>query len=313
MIQTVRGKIKEENIHNTLAHEHLVFGYPGLKGEEDNPYQEETAYENCILRMDMIKRHDVDLIVDPTPFECGRDPLFMKRISQDSDVNIVCATGFYKDEDDRLSILKGMSYTGDLGNDIVLLFIKETDKGIGNSRIKAGIIKTATSYKKITALEQLILESAAKVQYACGIPVYTHCDRGTMATEQCEILLANGADPHKTLIGHQTSNRDLDEIRAIMEKGFLVGFDQFGILSIPDIPNDEEKTENLLQLLKEGYEDHIVLSHDCIFDRMGYVSKSKPRWPDQIYTQIVPILKEKGVDEAVIRKLTRDNLLSIFR
>ena len=43
-----------------------------------------------------------------------------------------------------------------------------------------------------------------------------------------------------------TSNRDLSEIMELMDAGFCVGFDQFGILSIPGIPDDEEKTENLL-------------------------------------------------------------------
>ena len=109
-----------------------------------------------------------------------------------------------------------------------------------------------------------------------------------------------------------TSNRDLSEIMELMDAGFCVGFDQFGILSIPGIPDDEEKTENHLKLLRYGYEDSIVLSHDSYFDRMGYVSSGKPRYPDMIFKQVLPALRENGILDETIGKLTRDNLLKVF-
>ena len=313
MIQTVRGKIKEEDVHNTLCHEHLVFGWPGQKGEKGNVYDELTAFENCRTRVEMIKKYDVTLIVDPTPIHCGRDPLFMKKIAEDLDIDVVCATGFFKDEDNVLSILKALSYTDDLEKKLCDLYVKELTQGIGDTGVQAGIIKTASSYNRITALEETLFRCAVIASLKTGAPVYTHCERGTMGLKQCELFLENGADPNKVLIGHQTSDLDLDEVREILKLGFFIGFDQFGILSIPDIPNDEEKLENLITLLNEGYEDQILLSQDTIFDRMGYVSKSKPRYPDQIYRQILPALKERGFEEKTLGKLCRDNLLKLFR
>ena len=159
----------------------------------------------------------------------------------------------------------------------------------------------------------MLIRAAANAGNQTGVPVFTHCDRGTMGIEQAELFLACGVNPGHVVIGHQTSNPNLDEICRIMDLGFTVGFDQFGILSIPGIPTDEEKTENLLSLLEKGYEDQIVLSHDTIFDRMGYVSSSKPRYTDQIYREIIPILKTHGISENTIRKLTRDNLLRVFQ
>ena len=313
MIQTVRGKIKEEDVRNVLPHEHLVFGWPGIKGEKDNVYDEKTAYENCKMRIDMVRQHDVNLIVDPTPIHCGRDPLFMKKIAEDFNVDIVCATGFFKDEDNVLSILKALSYTDDLEKVLRDLYVKELTQGIGDTGIKAGIIKTASSYNRITALEEVLFKSAAEASLKTGVPIYTHCERGTMGLKQCELLLSFGIDPGKALIGHQTSNLDLNEVREILKLGFFIGFDQFGILSIPDIPSDEEKLENLITLLNEGYEDQILLSQDTIFDRMGYVSRSKPRYPDQIYKQVLPALKEKGFAEETLRRLCRENLLKLFQ
>lgn len=313
MIQTVRGKIKEEDIRNVLSHEHLVFGWPGIKGEKDNAYDETKAYENCKMRIAMVKEHDVSLIIDPTPIHCGRDPLFMKKIAEDFDIDIVCATGFFKDEDNVLSILKALSYTNDLEAVLCDLYVRELTQGIGDTGIKAGIIKTASSYQKITALEEILFKSAARASLKTGVPIYTHCERGTMGLKQCELFLSYGIEPKKVVIGHQTSNLDPDEVREILKLGFFIGFDQFSILSIPDIPNDEEKLENLICLLNEGYEDQILLSQDTIFDRMGYVSKSKPRYPDQIFKQVLPALKERGFEEETLKKLCRNNLLKLFK
>ncbi|MBQ9328032.1 MAG: hypothetical protein IJ225_05805 [Solobacterium sp.] len=313
MIQTVTERIDESHVHSTLAHEHLVFGFPGMKEDPDNKYQPDTAYENCRVRIDMIRPYDVNLIVDPTPIECGRDPLFLKRIAEDMNIFIVCATGFFKDDENALSILKTVSYTEDLERLLRDLYIREITEGIGETGVKAGIIKVASSFQEIKPLEKVLIRAAANAGNQTGVPVFTHCDRGTMGIEQAELFLACGVNPGHVVIGHQTSNPNLDEICRIMDLGFTVGFDQFGILSIPGIPTDEEKTENLLSLLEKGYEDQIVLSHDTIFDRMGYVSSSKPRYTDQIYREIIPILKTHGISENTIRKLTRDNLLRVFQ
>ncbi len=312
MIRTVVGDISSEKIMNTLSHEHITFGKPGYIGDDDNCYKRETAYKNALRYIDMIKRYDVDLVVDATTAERGRDPLLLKKISLDTGVFIVCSTGFFKDEDDMLAILKAMSYSVDLEKELTDLFVKEISEGIGDTGIRAGVIKTASSYGRIRPLEQTIMKAAARAAIICDVPILTHCDRGTMARSQVELMLDMKMPPEKVIIGHMTSCRDLDEIRFVMDMGLTVAFDQFGILSIPGIPNDEEKAANLLSLLREGYGEKIVLSHDTMFDRMGHSSDSRPRYPDMIYKTILPYLRENGVSEDTIRKITRDNLLRIL-
>lgn len=262
--------------------------------------------------MKMLKACDVDLVVDATPIECGRDPLFIKEVSEKTGIRIVCATGFFKDEGNSLSVLKAMSYTCDIVEYLTKLYVSEITEGIGDTGIRAGIIKTASSLNEIRELEKILMIASAKAQKITKVPIYTHCERGTMASQQAELFTKQGVEASKVLIGHQTSNRDLNQLKELMREGFYIGFDQFGILSQPEIPVDEEKTANLIRLLKDGYEDHIIVSHDTICDRMDYISKSKPRYPDQIYKEIIPQLRKEGIGEDAIRKITRDNLLALF-
>lgn len=312
MIQTVTGKIINKEIHNTLAHEHVVFGLPGYVGDPNNVYQYDVAYTNAMQRMELIKKYDVNFMVDATTIERGRDAKLLQKVSQDSGVSIVCATGFFKDEGEILSVLKGLSYGNDLQSYLATLFQKELLDGIGNTSIKAGVIKVASSLNVITPLEATIMNAASQVHRNLNVPIMTHCDRGTMVLQQATLFLNNGVDPYRVILGHMSSQRDLAIIKTVIQQGFTVGFDQFGLLSIPGIPSDEEKMENLLSLLNEGYEDHIVLSNDSIFDRMGFISKSKPRYPDFVYRQVIPYLHNQHISETTIRKITRDNLLRIL-
>lgn len=312
MIQTVTGIIDGAGVKNTLSHEHFVFGKPGFLEDEDNCYRKDAALQHGRDMLRLVIRHDVNLIVDATTAEWGRDPGLMRQLSEETGIHVVCASGFFKDEGDMLACLKSVSYLCDLGQYLKNIFVSEITAGIGASGIKAGVIKTASSFGKIKPLERAVFLAAAQAQLETGVPILTHCDRGTMGMEQAQLLLSRGVDPEKIIIGHMSSSQNLDEVEQIIQKGVFAAFDQFGILSIPGIPDDEKKMDNLLMLLKKGYEDFIVLSHDCCFDRMGYVSKSKPRYPDMIYNEVIPYLKGQGISASVIRKITRDNLLRAF-
>lgn len=312
MIKTVTGTLDASRVRRTLSHEHCTFGNPGMLGDEASPYQRDVAYRNGLRMMKLVTDCDVNLLVDATTIEHGRDPELLVRLSRDTGVGIVCCTGFFKDEDDALALLKARSYTSDLVAWMRDLFIGEIQEGIGDTGVAAGALKVATSLGEVKPLERAIMQAAAAAQRATGVPLLTHCDRGTMATAQADLLEGFGADPARTIIGHMTSNRDLDEIKRLIERGFYVAFDQFGILSIPGIPDDEEKAANLLALVRAGCAQRIVLSHDVCFDRMGYVSKSKPRYPDMVYKRVVPYLLEQGVSERDVMDMTRDNLLRVF-
>ncbi|MBS7009432.1 phosphotriesterase family protein [Anaerostipes sp.] len=313
MIQTVTGSLDEKKVKNTLAHEHFVFGKPGIYGDMDNCYDRETAFHNGSHMLKKAGKYDVNLIVDATTIERGRDPFLLKTLSEKTGIYVVCATGFFKDEGELLAFLKSLTYCCDIEEYLKELFVSEIKNGIGSTGVKAGVIKAASSLKEIKPLERMILSAGAEAQKVTGVPLLTHCERGTMGIEQTELLLSRGVNPGKVVIGHMSSSHDMKEVKRIMDKGVYAAFDQFGILSIPEIPSDEEKMEHLLVLLEEGYEDSIVISHDCCFDRMGYVSQSKPRYPDMIFKTVIPFLRRNGISDRIIRKITRDNLLNVFR
>lgn len=313
MIQTLNGLVDENKIKNMLFHEHFAFGKMDYKMEQVNNYNRKVAYARYINVIALMKEYHVNFVLDATPIECGRDPMLLKALSQETGMHIVCATGFFKDEGESLAVLKSLSYILDLENFMANLFVKEIQSGIGETGCRAGVIKVATGNNCMTALERSIFISAARAQRSTNVPVITHCERGTMGEEQAELLVDLGVSPQKIVIGHMTSNHSLVIQRKILEKGVFIGYDQFGIESIPDIPKDEEKIQNLIILIKEGFENQILISHDTLYERMGVLSKSKPRLPNLIFEKVIPALHEAGITDVQINKILGDNQKQLFK
>ncbi|HLR52145.1 MAG TPA: phosphotriesterase-related protein, partial [Candidatus Avamphibacillus sp.] len=92
-----------------------------------------------------------------------------------------------------------------------------------------------------------------------------------------------------------------------------IGFDRFGIQGLVGAPMDEERIATLLQLLDNGYEEQIMLSHDSINYWMGRppVMNDKlaalvKNWhPTHVFENIIPELIRSGVPEKTLEKLFR--------
>ena len=83
-----------------------------------------------------------------------------------------------------------------------------------------------------------------------------------MGLEQAELLLSEGADPKLIMIGHACGNPTMAYLKPILKKGVYIGFDRFGIEGVFGTPTDAQREGTLIDLLKDGYESQIMISHD---------------------------------------------------
>lgn len=313
MIQTINAMVKEKTICKMLYHEHFAFTQFDYIKDVDKKYSRKEAYKKYVPMVNLMQENGVNFVLDATPIERGRDPILLSKLSKDTGINIICATGFFKDSGDSLNTLKSLSYIVDLEKFMTELFLKEIQEGIGETGCKAGVIKVATSNNKMSELEKSIFISAANAQIKTGVPIITHCENGTMGYEQVKLLRSLGVNPQKIVIGHMSSNHSLKEQRRILDTGVFIGYDQFGIESIKNIPKDDEKIKNILQLLKEGYGNQIVISHDTLYVRSEEKKNGQMRLPNYIFQKIIPELKKNGIDESCIEAMMKDNLIQLFK
>jgi phosphotriesterase-related protein len=317
-INTVTGTITPDELGRTLAHEHLLVGWPGW---ESDTFRQGPGKEECLARCrDRVAEmtdHGVRSMIDPCPNDLGRDVEFMATVAAKTGLQIVCATGLYKEDQGGSAYWKFRGQFGDGVESIAEMYVRELTQGIGETGIKAGIIKVATGAPAVTEYERMLLEAAATASLETGAPITTHTDEGVLGDEQQRILVEHGVPAHKIIIGHSCGSPDHDYHRSIVGGGSYIGFDRFGILVIQP---DEVRVQSLLALLAAGYESQIVVAHDSVWCWRGEpipdpeaVAELLDIWtPSHFFERIIPQLKDGGATDAQIDRMLEENPRRFF-
>ena len=314
-IQTVTGQIDPGQLGKTLPHEHLMVGHPGWQGDRTLArYNRAACVEKGLQMADKLQQFGVQSLVNATTNDYGRDPEIMKEISEKSGLNIVCCSGYYNEAEGGARYFNTLSQFMD-GVELIYELIKtEVTEGVDGTGIKPGILKVATKQDVITEYEQMFFKAVARVSREENLPIFTHTDHACLGPEQADLLIAEGADPKRIMIGHCCTSTDLSYLVNILDKGVYIGFDRFGIEGILGTPLDTHRIACLLGLLEIGYTDRIMLSQDWInywyarpvIDQI--IHKILPNWgPTHLFEDIIPRLIAAGVSDDQISTMTVDN------
>jgi phosphotriesterase-related protein len=318
MINTVSGPVSAEEMGITLMHEHLQYGYAGWYAHTNKPQDKEKALSIALKAMADIKGCGVKTYVDATPADSGRDPEFYRQVSEKSGVNIVCSTGLYTEDQGGAPYFKFQSL---LTNGVEMLtewFTKEIEDGIGDTGIKAGVLKVATGVNAITDYEQMILQAAGRAQKKTGVPIITHTEAGTMGPEQADILISEGANPNQIAIGHAGGSADLKYHARILDKGVNLAFDRLGLdAELWSAGPDKFRKGCIVGLISMGYASQLIFSHDVVLNWLGreveLPKEIVQNWyPTHIFKNIVPDLQRSGVTEEQIRTIMVENPRKLF-
>jgi phosphotriesterase-related protein len=228
-VNTVCGRILPDELGITLAHEHIVFGYPGWYADTLGTFDRKTIIDNSVgIYNNLREKYNLNTVIDATTNDCGREPEIYKEISEKTGINIICCTGLYSEAEGAAAYFKFRDTISDIVNEIYEIFMKDITEGIRKTGIKAGAIKVASSHGKITPYEMKVFQAAAKASKETGVPIITHTEGGTMGPEQADLLISEGASPNKIVIGHMCDNVDLKYQLEVLEKGVSIAFDRMG-------------------------------------------------------------------------------------
>jgi phosphotriesterase-related protein len=116
------------------------------------------------------------------------------------------------------------------------------------------------------------------------------------------------------VIGHCGDSQDLAYLESILARGSFIGMDRFGIdLILPT----KQRVETIVELCRRGFAGQMVLSHDACchidwFPGMDLATVA-PHWNFRhISDDVVPALREAGVSDEDIDRMTVDNPRRIF-
>jgi len=319
-INTVTGRVRAEDLGTTLVHEHLLIGFPGWFMDALAPrFKRAEALARAVDKMQELLGFGVRTFLDPCPMDLGRDVEFMAEVAQRSGMQIVCTTGAYKQDE-------GITYTfGALPvEEIEAIYVHELTEGVGETGIRAGLIKCATGAQGVTEYEKKLLTAAGRAAVRVGCPVITHTDNASFGVEQIGLLTAQGVPAHRILVGHSDGRDDHAYHRALADAGAYVGFDRFGI---EPMISDEKRMQSVCKMIAAGYVRSLCLSHDAtcgawlgrpVFGgrralRAEQIAAFMPNWePTHLFKRILPQLRERGVSEGDVNTMLVENPRRFF-
>jgi phosphotriesterase-related protein len=345
---TTRGPVPAEDLGIVLPHEHLLFDLSAFQTAPLDEREREIgsvpmSLETCadLRRSPMASRENLVLfdeeisvrelgffrdaggrtVVDCTLPEMKRDVRAAARIAAASNVNVIVATGHY------LAGMQAPEVVAQPVDEMAAWMLRELRDGVDDTGIRAGVIKVGIStVPRMPPAERKCLEAAARAQAETGVPITIHnpVPFEKRGVEVLRILTRAGADPGRVIMGHMTHTvPDASYHRAVMDAGAVIEFDRFGqeLYQEADAgfnrwglyggePRDSDVVNEIVELVRDGYVDRILLSHDIGF-RNGLRTFGGFGYAHVPY-RITRYLRQQGLDDADIAQLTLGNPARLF-
>jgi len=318
-VETVTGPIDASELGTTLIHEHLIardeavfaqwpdagtFG--GLPPRAIGPGEEvDAALEAARAAVEL----GVRTIADPTAMFLGRDVTLMRRVAEQTGLQVVAATGIY-----TYDHLPPFFVSRD-PDQIADLFVADIETGIQGTAIKAGFIKCAADAPGITENVEKVHRAAARASLRTGAPIMAHTHPATeTGPRQLDLFEQEGVDPARVQLAHCGDTADLDYIERLLERGAYVGLDRYGLeMYLPF----EQRQATTLALLERGHAERLFLSADSCATIDWFPAAAAAQMLEaglaadwdirMVPSRVLPALREAGVDERAIETMTVRN------
>jgi len=333
MIHTIKGNIAKEELGFTLPHEHILIDmiscvdempHPEFHGKitptnrylmVSDPYYicENAAYTDekiAIEELSLFRKYGGCSIVDATTDDIGRDVSALARISEATDVNIICGCGHYT-APSLSAAVKSMSVS-----EMTEEIIRDLTVGIQGTSMKAGVIGEIGTSAVITDTEWKCVRAALTASKETGAPIHFHTslweENGLDIIKEAKKI---GTDVSKVCIDHIDVDLREDYCLALLDEGCWIEFDNCGKeFFMPPRDHgkirgkfayDMERAEMIQKLFAKGYGDRILMTNDICLKTMlatyggnGFM---------HIARTMAPMLSYIGMEDGDIHKLTHTN------
>jgi len=300
-VETVLGPVEASRLGAILSHEHVLVSM----GEDNHHYPWRFDWDatraNAVRELAEAKAGGVDTIVDLTTPDLGRDVPFVREVARQSGMNVVAATGIWRD-------VPRSFWTRDL-DEIAEIFVHEITVGIGDTGVKAGVIKVANDVGGVTPDGERIIRGAARACKRTGCPISTHhWAPEQVGRRQVELFAMEGVPMDRVAIGHSADSTDVGYLESLLKTGVYLSMDRYP--GAPGRPNWEQRNETVKALIDRGWASKLMLGHDYAPMPVRAGSTAPPPSGPTRYlhlnTVALPALRTMGVTQATIDLMMRD-------
>ena len=325
---TVCGPVDPAKLGQVLMHEHLHsdmceedpsnYGLPPApKPTKENPYPLPFRTEEKPMspaRLQYLLDDAVPLLKPPW----RAWPDVYTKISEASGVQIIMATGFYRE----IELGRYWAKTPDLQiwpfvrkssvEELADFCVREILEGVHGTNVHAGCIKLGTSQPAMTPTERKTFQAGARAWKQTGVHITTHCTLLGADTSQLTILDMEGVDLRRVVIGHVGWHLSDPSYR----KSILSWMDRGANFMPTNL--DVRKPENwrllieaIHQVFDAGHGDKLLFGMDhgyCtetgLFERVQFMPQ--PPWM-YMFKDVLPVFRSLGLTAAEEKTIMVDN------
>lgn len=316
-VETVMGPVDTGDLGFTLMHEHLFLRSENVHDQWPHLEDLDARADDVAAKVNEAFAHGVRTIVDVTTPNMARDVPRLRRIAEQTQMNVICSTGLHP----LLPIPFFLKYDAPrfaIGADrIAELFVRDLTVGYGDTGIKAGAIKVGCD-PYLDEETTAVLTAAGRAHRATGALITTHTKpKNKVGLVIQDVLESEGVDLSRVVIGHAGDSTDLAYLTALCERGSYLGMDRFGL----DAPGwfrltIEQRVDVVVEMCRRGFAQRMVLSHDsmswCDFLPDARQEELMPRSRlTTVSDVVIPMLRDR-VDEKDIELMTVVNPRTLF-
>jgi phosphotriesterase-related protein len=274
----------------TLTHEHMSIKLsPGDLGTE--------SFELLCRDLEDAYRYGVRNIVDMTNQSMGRAPAYVRRLTEETGINIILSTGHYLEDFIDPAVLHQTPEA------IAEEPIRDLTEEIDGSGMKAGIIgEIAWSYPGPREKELKSWEGMCLAARRTGATVSTHPSHGELQLPQAEYLLSHGVAPEKIVIGHIEFYMSDASLKKLLNMGIYIGLDMIGKKAGW---GDEYRADTLRKVKKWGRLDRVLLSMDLC--RREDLRSAGGYGYAYLFETFIPMLEKRGITGDDIELMLKKN------
>jgi phosphotriesterase-related protein len=187
--------------------------------------------------------------------------LATKAMAEETGVNVVLGTGHYFEHyfDDGW-------FDRNSTDRIAEFLVADLEDEIPGTGVRAGFVgEVASDLPYITAREERSFRASGRAAARTGVMVSTHAPTWPTAGTQIDILVQEGVDPSRIVIGHTDTVKALQYSIDLLERGVYVEYDcMMAVKSGGTIARHEldRRVTYLRELLERGWGERILLSQD---------------------------------------------------
>jgi phosphotriesterase-related protein len=308
-VQTVTGPVDAGELGTTLIHEHFRGRDEAATYQWPHTHDDEAEFQEALESARAVLSHGVKTVADPAPMFLGRDVRHLRRVADESGLQIVTCTGIY-----TYDYLPHYFENRD-ADFIAGLFVHDIENGIQGTDVRAGFIKVAADEPGVTDQIEKLHRAAARASVQTGAPIMAHSrPASNTGPRQVEIFLEEGVSAEKIQIAHTGDSDDLDYIEGLLDAGVWIGLDRFGLeLYLPM----EQRKKTLMALLEAGHVDSIHLSQDYVValdwfpeetvEQLIEAGAVKDWSMTLLFEQVFPALRDEGLTDEQIDTMLVDN------